>query len=137
MATAAEGNVLHVPGQGSVAEVKGEEVLGSYARFTQKGLTIKSGAGVLKAGTLLKTSSTAKKYDGVANSSGISSTIGILRKPVDASSSDMLANYILSGVVKASMLRYADGTSVASSEYDDVATALNGHYDSTHGFISF
>jgi hypothetical protein len=132
-----EGNVLHVPGTGSVAEVKGEEVLASYARFTQKGLTIKSGAGVLKAGTLLKTSSTAKKYDGVADSSGIANTIGILRKPVDASSTDMLASYGLSGVVKASMPCYADGTPVASTEYDDVATTLGGHYDTTHGYISF
>lgn len=138
MATAREGNVLKVPGTGSVAEVKGDEILGSYARFTQKGLTLKqTSSRVYKAGTLLKVSSTSKKYDGVADSTGLANTVGILRKPVDVSTSDMLANYVASGVVKLAKLCYADGTPVASGDYDDVATALNGRVDSIHGYLIF
>jgi len=132
-----EGNVLHVPGTSAKAEVKGDEILGSYARFTQKGLTILSGAGVLEAGTLLKVSSTAKKYNGVANAAGISSTVCILRKAVDATSTDMLANYVASGIVKTSALKYANGAAVASSDLDDVATALNGRIDPVHGYLIF
>jgi hypothetical protein len=133
-----EGNVLKVPGTGAVAEVKGDEILGSYARFTQKGLTLKQTASrVYKAGTLLKVSSTAKKYDGVVNAGGISGTVGILRKPVDVSTEDKLGNYVASGVVKLSKLCYADGTAVDSGDYDDVATALNGRIDAIHGYLIF
>lgn len=132
-----EGNVLPVPSHTVKAEVKGDEILGGYASLTQKGLTIKSGAGVLEAGTLLKVSATAKKYDGVAAAAGISATIGILRKAVDAQASDMLANYVASGVVKLSALKYADGSAVAAGDYAAVATALNGRVDAVHGFLIF
>lgn len=132
---AREGNVLKVPGTGSVAEVKGDEILGSYARFTQKGLTLKGGSGVLEAGTLLKASSTAKKYNGVADATGIANTVGILRNAADTGAGDLLGNYVRSGVVKLSALKYADGTAVASGDYDDVATALNGSIDAIHGYL--
>lgn len=130
-----EGNVLKVPGYGTVAQVSGDEILGSYARFTQKGLTLLGGSGVLEAGTLLKVSGTAKKYNGVANSSGISSTLGILRKGADTTNGDLLANYVRSGIIKLSALKYADGTSVASGDQAAVATALGGKIDPIHGYL--
>lgn len=136
--TAADGNVLKVPGTGSTPEVKGDEILGSYARFTQKGLTLKQTANrVYAAGTLLKVSSTAKKYDGVTDAAGVANTVGILRKPVDVSKTDMLANYVASGIVKLSKLKYADGTAVASGDYAAIATALNGRVDNIHGYLIF
>jgi hypothetical protein len=139
--TAREGNVLHVPGTSSKAEVKGDEILGSYARFTQKGLTIKSGSGLLEAGTVLVDSATAKKYKGAA-AADIDGTSdpevrGILRKAVDATSTDMLANYVASGVVKTAALKHADGTALSSAEIDRVATSLNGRVDDIHGFLIF
>jgi hypothetical protein len=130
-----EGNVLKVPGYGTVAEVKGDEILGSYARFTQKGLTLKGASGVLEAGTLLKTSSTAKKYDGVVDASGIATTVGILRKAADTTNGDLLANYVRSGIIKLSALKYASGTAVASGDYAAVATALGGKIDNIHGYL--
>lgn len=130
-----EGNVLKVPGTGTVAEVKGDEILGSYARFTQKGLTLKGASGVLEAGTLLKTSSTAKKYDGVVDNSGISATVGILRKGADTTSGDLLANYVRSGIIKLSALKYAGGGAVQSGDYAAVATALGGKIDTIHGYL--
>lgn len=134
---AREGNVLRVPGTSGVAEVKGDEILGSYARFTQKGLTLKANSGILEAGTLLKVSSTAKKYDGVANAAGIASVVGILRKPVDTANQDKLANYVASGIVKVGKLKYADGTAVAAGDLAAVATALKGRYDAIHGYLIF
>jgi hypothetical protein len=132
---AREGNVLKVPGTSGTPEVKGDEILGSYARFTQKGLTLKANSGVLEAGTLLKASTTAKKYDGVADATGISGTVGILRKGVDTTGQDRLANYVRSGIVKAGKLKYASGAAVASADYAAVATALGGTYDAIHGYI--
>jgi hypothetical protein len=137
--TAREGNVLKVPGHTTKTEVKGDEILGGYAQgITQKGLTIKAGSGVLEAGTLLKVSSTAKKYEGVAAAAGISGTVGILRKGVDASgATDVLANYVGGGNVKVSALKYADGTSVGASDLAAVATALKGRIDAIHGYLIF
>lgn len=130
-----EGNVLKPPTTGAVAEVKGTEILGSYARFTQKGLTLLKGNGVLEAGTLLKVSGTAKKYIGAT--AAADTIVGILRKGVDVSKSDMLANYVASGVVKLSELRYADGTVVPQGDHAAVATALNGRIDPVHGYLIF
>lgn len=132
-----EGNILKVPGTGSVAEVKGEEILGSYARFTQKGLTLLKDSGVLEAGTLLKVSATAKKYAGVANTADAPNTVGVLRKGVDTTGEDKLANYVTSGIVKTSALKYADGTAVPEADYAAVATALNGRVDPIHGYLIF
>lgn len=132
---AREGNVLKVPGTGSVAEVKGTEILGSYARFTQKGLTILKGTGTLEAGTLLKVSATAKKYAGSTAKADVH--VGILRKSVDISQSDVLANYVTSGIVKVGELRYANGTVVPAADLPDIATALNGRIDTVHGYLIF
>lgn len=131
-----EGNVLKVPGTGSVAEVKGDEILGSYARFTQKGLTILSGAGVLEAGTVLKVSGTAKKYTAAAKAD--TAPIGILRKGVDATSSDVLANYVASGIVKGAKVRYSDDTNgLTSAELVTLAGQLGGRYDAVHDYLIF
>lgn len=141
---AREGNVLKVPGTGSVAEVKGDEILGSYARFTQKGVTILGGGGtptVLEAGTPLTVSGTAKKYKGVAAADVDGTTdpvcIGILRKGVDATNSDMLANYVASGIVKTSALKLANGTAMNATQIGNLATLLNGRVDSVHGYLIF
>jgi hypothetical protein len=57
-----EGNVLHVPGTGQVAEVKGDEILGAYVGLLQKGGTLKQGQGVLEAGQVLAYETASKKY---------------------------------------------------------------------------
>ncbi len=132
-----EGNVLKVPGTGSVAEVKGDEILGSYARFTQKGLTILAGAGVLEAGTVLKVSGTAKKYTAAAKAD-VAGAVGILRKGVDATDSDVLANYVASGIVKGAKVRYSDDTNgLSGAELVALADALGGRYDAVHDYLIF
>lgn len=139
--TAREGNVLHVPGHTTKAQVGGEEILGSYARFTQKGLTVLSGSGVLEAGTVLIDSGTAKKYKGAAAADMDGTTDptfrGILRNAVDATATDMLANYVASGVVKTAALKHADGTALSAAEIDRVAAGLNGRVDAIHGYLIF
>lgn len=136
-----EGNVLKVPGTGSVAEVKGDEILGSYARFTQKGVTLLANGGVLEAGTPLTVSGTAKKYKGVAAADVDGTTdpvcIGILRKGVDTTGSDVLANYVASGIVKTSALKLANGTAMNATQIANLATLLNGRVDPVHGYLIF
>lgn len=134
-----EGNVLRPPGMGEVAEVKGDEILGSYARFTQKGLTLKADSGVLEAGTVLKMSSTSKKYDGATaanvGAAGTGTVVGVLRKGVDTTGADKLANYVPSGVIKASKLKWADGTPLTDAEVADLALTLNGSVDKVHNYL--
>jgi hypothetical protein len=113
------------------------EILGSYARFTQKGLTLLANSGVLEAGTVLVVSGTAKKYMGAANAAALTGAVGILRKGVDTTGADKLANYVNSGIVKLAALKYSNGTSVAQGDYAALATALNGRVDNIHGFLIF
>lgn len=138
---AREGNVLKVPGTSGTPEVKGDEILGSYARFTQKGLTLLANSGVLEAGTVLIASATPKKYTGAAavdmDGTTDPAVIGILRKAVDTTGEDKLANYVNSGVVKTAKLKHADGTALSADEVGRVATALNGRVDSVHGYLIF
>ncbi len=132
-----EGNVLKVPGTGSVTEVKGDEILGSYARFTQKGLTLLKDAGVLEAGTVLKVSGTPKKYTAAAKAD-VASAVGILRKGVDTTGKDCLANYVASGIVKGAKIRYSDDTNgLTAGELADLAEALGGRYDAVHDYLIF
>lgn len=138
---AREGNVLKVPGTSGTPEVKGDEILGSYARFTQKGVTLLKDSGVLEAGTVLVASGTAKKYTGATAADMDGTTdptpIGILRKGVDTTGQDKLANYVNSGIVKTGKLKHADGTALSAAEIARVATALGGHVDAVHGYLIF
>lgn len=130
-----EGNVLKVPGTGAVAEVKGDEILGSYARFTQKGLTLLKDNGVIEAGTVLKVSGTAKKYMPAAKAD-VANAIGIIRKGVDTTGADKLANFVVSGIIKGSKIKYSDDTNgLTTGELQALASALGGHYDPVMDYV--
>jgi hypothetical protein len=131
-----EGNVLHVPGTSTKAEIKGDEILGSYVGLRQKGLTLKQAAGtVLETGTVLKVSTTAKKYAGAAKAD-VASAVGILRKGVDISAADTLANVVLSGAIKGSKVRYTDDSDgLSTAELQSLAEALGGRYDPVHDYL--
>lgn len=133
----AVGNVLRPPGTSSKGPTTDDEILASYAGFTQKGLTILAGSGFLKTGTVLVLSGTPGKYRGAAKAEA-ANALAILRKDVDASSGDMLANYVLHGTIKGSKVKYTDdqdGLTVA--ELQALATALGGHYNPIHDTLSY
>lgn len=131
------GNVLRPPGRTSKSATTDEEIVYSYAGFTQKGLTILSGSGFLPTGTVLKLSGTANKYTGAAKAN-VALALAILRKDVDATSTDMLANYVLHGTLKASMIKYTDDTDgLSGAELIALATALGGHYNSLSDTLSY
>lgn len=136
MATDATGNVLKVPGTSGKGPTTDDEILYSYAKFTQKGLTLLKDNGVLKTGTVLKVSGTAKKYTGAAAADA--TVVGILRKDVDTVGEDKLGNVVLSGIVKGSKLKYTDDQDgLDSTQLGALATKLGGKYNAVFDFISF
>jgi len=76
-----EGNVLYVPGTSSKAEVKGDEILASYARFTQFDGTVASGQGVLEAGQVMSYVTATKKYVKYAGTTSEVQTLTITGAP--------------------------------------------------------
>jgi hypothetical protein len=87
------------------------EILYSTAGFTQKGVTVASGQGVLAAGTALGMKTSDKKYYAYnnANSDGTQVARGILRRPVDTgtvvnAAADQVSNIVIQGILKYSML---------------------------------
>lgn len=107
---------LPVPGYVSpTADYTDPEILYSTAGFTQKGVTIGSGQGVLAAGTLLGQRTADKKYYAYnnANADGTQVARGVLRRPVDtgttvSAANDQVSNIVIQGILKYSMLPNVD-----------------------------
>jgi len=125
------GNVIKVPSNSSVAEVKPGEIIASYARFTQKGVTLKSGQGTLVAGTVLGKETATKKYLAYNDSdspSGIGVARGILRQTVDTTGGDVAGNIVVSGILKNDQITGEDANAI---------TDLNARVDSENNLFIF
>jgi len=122
----AEGNVLHVPGTSAKATYQPKEILASYARYTQKGVTLAQGQGLLAAGTVLYRNSSTKKYTATASGNGAAK--GVLRRDVDTTDEDKLANIVMSGILKNSLL-----VGLVSQAITD----LNGRVDADRDWFIF
>src|SRR5258708_845555 len=109
---------LPVPGFTSpTADYTDPEILYSTARFTQKGVTLAGGQGVLAAGTLVGRKTSDKKYYAYnnANSDGTQTAGGVLRRAVNtgtAGSADQLGNIVISGILKNGMVIGADAAAL-------------------------
>lgn len=95
------------------------EILYSTAGFTQKGVTIATGQGVLAAGTVIGQKTSDKKYYAYnnANSDGTQVARGVLRRAVDTGASgatdgDQVSNMVIQGILKYSMLVGADAAAL-------------------------
>jgi hypothetical protein len=124
------GNVVKVPGTGGASEVKPAEILYSYAKFTQKGVTLAGGQGLLAGGTLLGRATATKKYKAYSNaaSDGTEVCRGVLRQPVDTSKGDAVGNIVVSGILKRSKLVGLDANAV---------TDLDAREDTVNDIFSF
>lgn len=103
------------------------ELLYSAVGFTQKGVTLAGGQGILRLGTLLAQNSTNKKYYQYNNagSNGLNQVVGFLRRTVDTNannSEDQLSNVVIAGQVKQEHVSYAN----SSANITAAATALKG-----------
>lgn len=108
---------LPVPGYSKGPEYTDPELLYSTAAFTQKGVTLAGGQGILPAGTVLGRNNTDKKYYAYDNggANGIDTARGILRRAVDtggAGAPDQLGNLVIQGIVKLNMVSGADAGAI-------------------------
>lgn len=124
------GDIIPVPGTSGVSEVKPADILASYARFTQKGVTLVAGSGVIAAGTLLGRITASKKYKAYANgnSDGSETAVGVLRQSVNVADGDSMGNIVVSGILFEDKLIGDD----ANSDTD-----LNGRHDLANNLFIF
>jgi len=95
------------------------EILYSTAAFTQKGVTLGSGQGVLAAGTVLGQKTADKKYYAYsnANADGTQVARGVLRFGVDTSTvvsaaNDQLGNIVIQGILNYPLIVGADAAAL-------------------------
>lgn len=118
---------MPVPGYTSpTATYTDPEILYSTAAFTQKGVTLGTGQGILPAGTILGRKTADKKYYVYNNSAsdGTQTAVGVLRKDADTRASDVQANIVIQGILKNNMISGADSAALVDLGAT-VSTTLN------------
>lgn len=106
------------------------ELLYSTAGFTQKGVTLAGGQGILPIGTVLARRTSDKLYVvyNNAGSGGAEVAAGILRRGVDTTAGPVQANMVIAGIVKNSLVSGADSAAI---------TDLNARVDSARDIFKF
>lgn len=111
------------------------EILYSTVGFTQKGVTLGSGVGVLAAGTVLAQKTSDKKYYPYNNSGtgGLDVARGVLRRPCDtgttaSAANDQVSNMVIAGILKYGMVVGADAAAL---------TDLGATVDTVRGTFKF
>lgn len=119
------GNAIPAAGINHGSNVPDDELLYSTVGFTQKGVTLAAGQGVLPLGTVLARRTDDKLYVKYASGggNGTGTPVGILRKTVDtgldAGGQKYMANIVIAGQLKWSKVSSANGTT-------NVSTVLGG-----------
>lgn len=128
------GNIIPAPGFWKGNESEDPELLYSTARFTQKGVTLAAGQGILPLGTLLAQRTTDKrwvKYDN-AGADGAGVCRGVLRRGVDTGADpaghEFQGNIVISGILKLSHIKGSDASAIAD---------LNARTDDAFGTFTF
>lgn len=90
------------------------ELLYSTAGYTQKGVTVAGGQGILPIGTVLGRKTSDKKYYVYNNSlsNGTEVARGVLRRPIDTRNGDQLANIVIQGILKNDLVSGADAAAL-------------------------
>ncbi len=133
---AAQYQKLPVPGfTNPTADYIDPEILYSTVGFTQKGVTLGSGVGVLPAGTVLGQKTSDKKYYPYDNSKGDGTQVarGVLRRPVDTgtvanTANDQGSNMVIAGILKWGLVVGADAAAL---------TDLGATVDTVRGTFKF
>jgi len=134
MAVEYVGNIIPAPGFWKGNTSDDPELLYSTARFTQKGVTLAAGQGILPLGTVLAQRTTDKKWvkydNGGSNGAGVAR--GVLRRGVDTGTDteghEYQGNIVISGILKLSHIKGADSAAVAD---------LNARTDDAFGTFTF
>lgn len=133
------GNAIPAAGINRGPHVPDDEILYSAVGYTQKGVTLAPGQGVLKAGTALARRTSDKLYVKFASggADGAGTAVGILRKTVDTGTSTAedaqkhLANVVIMGILKLGAISAANGGA------DAIVTALDATKNEAFGTFKF
>lgn len=110
------GNILQSPGFNQLGYTVDDEVLYSMVGYTQKGITLATGQGILPLGTVMGRVTASKLWKVYNNgaSDGTEVARGILRNTVDtgSSTSPLQANIVVQGLLKNSKISGADAASL-------------------------
>lgn len=134
MAVEYVGNIIPSPGFWKGNTSDDPELLYSTARFTQKGVTLAAGQGILPIGTVLAQRTTDKKWVKYDNggSSGAGVARGVLRRGVDTGTDveghEYQGNIVISGILKLALVKGADSAAVSD---------LNARTDDAFGTFTF
>lgn len=125
------GNAIPAPGYRSGGGVIDDELQFSTIGFTQKGVTLKPGQGVLLLGTLIKQDGASKQYVRAT----ASDAQGILRQSVntgtDPQGQTWQGNIVLAGILKLAKV------SVANSGVNVSGGVLGSRVDPIQGYFKF
>jgi len=109
------GNEIPAAGITRGVNIPNDEILYSTAGFTQKGVTLAPGKGLLIGGTVLARNTSTKLYEKWTNggANGTGTPVGVLRKTVDTGADSngqkYLANIVIAGILKLSKVSSANG----------------------------
>jgi hypothetical protein len=125
---------IPVPGYTNpTADYIDPEILYSTVGFTQKGVTLGSGQGVLAAGTVLGQKTADKKYYAYDNAKADGTQVarGVLRRGVDTGVTVSAANDQLGNLVIAGILKYQQVVGIDAAGLTD----LGGVVDTVRGTL--
>lgn len=127
------GNAIPSPGYASGTHTVDDELLFSTVGYTQKGVTLKPGQGVLLLGTVLKQDASTKQYVKVSGGDEANAE-GLLRQTTDtgtdANGQVWQANIVLTGLAKLPKVQSANSGVTLTS-------VLDGRVNSVIGFFKF
>lgn len=128
------GNIIPSPGFWKGNTSADPELLYSYARFTQKGVTLAAGQGVLPIGTVLAQRTSDKKWVkyATAGTDGADVARGVLRRGVDTGldsapgTPEYQGNIVISGILKLPLVVGLDAAAITdlNARVDDVFDTL-------------
>jgi hypothetical protein len=135
------GNIIPSPNYAENAAVTTDEELlaSTQGGFTQKGVTLKAGQGVLAIGTVLAKDSVTRKYVKYDNTgtNGANVAVGILRNSVDTGADtaapSQQANIVITGILNLALVQNAN----ASAALAAATTAFGARSSAALGTFTF
>lgn len=137
MAIEYTGNAIPAPGFLTGDVYADDEILYStHGGFTQKGVTLEPGQGVVKAGTVLARKTSTKRYVAYnsGGSDGTNVALGILRKSVNTGT-DPQGQIWLGNIVEAGFLKLSAVTAANSGL--TLTSVLGGRVNPVEGYFKF
>ena len=125
------GNSIPAPGYSKGGTYVDDELLYSTAGFTQKGVTLKPGQGILLLGTLIKQDSGTKQY---VKTTDAATAEGFLRQTTDtgdsADAQTFQQNIVIAGILKLAKVQAANSGATLSN-------VVGARINSVIGFLKF